>query len=52
MPVCIKNHKKKELIKPVTKLDGIYNETEELIAIIATSIKTASINKLSKPKSS
>ncbi len=36
---------KKELIKPVTKLTGIYNETEELIAIIGKSIRTAINNK-------
>jgi hypothetical protein len=26
---------KKEMIKPVSKLDGVYKETEELIAIVA-----------------
>lgn len=36
---------KKELIKPATKLTGIYNETEELIAIIGKSIRTALNNK-------
>ena len=36
---------KKELIKPAKKLAGIYNETEELIAIIAKSIITAKINR-------
>ncbi|HEX2609203.1 MAG TPA: four helix bundle protein [Flavisolibacter sp.] len=32
---------KKDLIKPVTKLQDIFKETEELIAIIAKSIITA-----------
>lgn len=36
---------KKELIKPVEKLQGIFKETEELIAIIAKSIETAKANK-------
>ena len=40
---------KKALIKPVSKLDGVYKETEELIAIMAKSIETATANK-SKPK--
>ena len=35
---------KKELIKPVSKLDEIYMETEELIAIIAKSISTTKKN--------
>jgi len=35
---------KKEMIKPVTKLEGIYRETEELIAIVAKSITTAKKN--------
>jgi four helix bundle protein len=35
---------KKEMIKPVTKLDGVYKETEELIAIVAKSISTAKKN--------
>jgi four helix bundle protein len=33
--------RKKEMIKPVTKLEGVYKETEELIAIIGKSISTA-----------
>lgn len=41
---------KKELIKPAKKLDGIYKETEELIAIMAKSIETANKNKSSKSK--
>ncbi len=36
---------KKEMIKPVEKLQDIFNETEELIAIIAKSIDTAQKNK-------
>lgn len=39
---------KKEFIKPVKKLEGIYNETEELVAIIAKSIVTAKKNKENK----
>jgi four helix bundle protein len=35
---------KKELIQPVKKLDAVYKETEELIAIIAKSIVTAKKN--------
>jgi four helix bundle protein len=35
---------KKEMIKPVAKLDGVYKETEELIAIVAKSISTAKKN--------
>ena len=36
------------MIKPVTKLDGVCKETEELVAIIAKSIETAKRNKASK----
>jgi len=39
---------KKEMIKPVKKLDGINKETEELIAIIAKSVATAKNNITSK----
>jgi four helix bundle protein len=39
---------KKEMIKPVSKLEGINKETEELIAIIAKSIETAKKNRDSK----
>jgi hypothetical protein len=39
---------KKELIKPVNKLNGINKETEELIAIIAKSVATAKKNIASK----
>jgi len=36
---------KKQMIKPIKKLGGIYKETEELIAIIAKSISTAEKNR-------
>jgi four helix bundle protein len=36
---------KKAYIKPISMLDGIYKETEELIAIIGKSISTAEKNK-------
>jgi len=36
--------RKKQMIKPITKLECIYKETEELIAIIAASIRTARNN--------
>jgi len=39
---------KKELIKPALKLDGVYKETEELIAIMAKSIETANKNPILK----
>lgn len=45
---ALKVIRRKELIKPVSKLEGIYNETEELIAITAKSIETAKKNKGSK----
>lgn len=41
---ALKIIRKKEMIKPVTKLDEVYKETEELIAIIAKSITTAKKN--------
>ena len=41
----IKIISKKEIIKPSGKLTEIYKETEELIAIIGKSIKTAQKNK-------
>src|SRR5688572_20005900 len=41
---------KKTLIKPVSRVDGIYKETEELIAIMAKSIETADKNKPKKNK--
>jgi four helix bundle protein len=36
---------KKEMIKPVEKLQDVFKETEELISIIAKSIATAQRNK-------
>ena len=47
---ALKIIKKKELIKPISKLTGIYKETEELIAIMAKSIETANKNKPQKVK--
>ncbi len=41
---ALKIIRKKEMIKPVKKLEAIYKETEELIAIIAKSIATAEKN--------
>ena len=45
---ALKIIRRKGLIKPVSKLDDIYKETEELIAIIAKSIETAKKNKAAK----
>lgn len=45
---ALKIIRKKEMIKPDVKLTGIYKETEELIAIIGKSIKTAEKNKNEK----
>ena len=45
---ALKIIRRKELIKPVSKLVDIYLETEELIAIIAKSIATAKKNKAAK----
>jgi four helix bundle protein len=42
--VCLKLIREKQLIKPVKRLDGIFKECEELIAIIAKSIDTAKKN--------
>lgn len=46
--VAMKIIRKKEMIRPVSKLADIYKETEELIAIIAKSIDTANKNKNKK----
>ena len=43
--VALKVIRKKEMIKPISKLDDIYKETEELNAIIAKSIDTSKKNK-------
>jgi four helix bundle protein len=48
--IALKIIHKKEMIKPVTKLDPIYKETEELIAIIARSIATSKKNNVSQTK--
>jgi four helix bundle protein len=45
---ALKIIRRKELIKPVSKLSDIYKETEELIAIIAKSIETTKKNKVIK----
>ncbi len=37
--VALKIIIKKEMIKPIKKLEGVYTETEELVAIIAKSIE-------------
>ena len=42
---ALKIIRKKELIKLIKRTDGLYKETEELIAIIAKSIETAQNNK-------
>lgn len=42
---ALKIIRRKQMIKPVKKLDSIYKETEELIAIIAKSKATAQKNK-------
>lgn len=42
---ALKIIRKKELIKPVDRTDKIFKETEELIAIVAKSIETATKNK-------
>lgn len=42
---ALKIIRRKELIKPVKRTDGVIKETEELIAIIAKSIETAEKNK-------
>jgi four helix bundle protein len=41
---ALKVIRKKEMIKPVSKLEGVYKETEELIAIVAKSISTTRKN--------
>jgi len=47
--VCLKLISKKEMIKPVKKLEPLKKQNEELIAISSTSIETAKKNKI-KPK--
>jgi four helix bundle protein len=43
--VALKIIIKKQLIKPVSNLDNIFQETQELIAIVAKGIETANKNK-------
>jgi four helix bundle protein len=43
--VALKIIIKKQLIKPVSNLDSIFQETQQLIAIVAKSIETANKNK-------
>ena len=47
--VAMKIIRKKDMINPISKLDKIFKETEELITIIAKSIETAKKNKEAKP---
>jgi four helix bundle protein len=42
--VCLKIILHKQLIKPISRLDSLYEECEELIAIAAKSINTAKKN--------
>ena len=42
--VCLKLIIRKEMIKPASRLDGLENECEQLIKIVATSIETARKN--------
>ena len=42
--IALKVIRAKGMIKPVSKLDGVFKETEELIAIFAKSITTAKKN--------
>ena len=42
--VCLKLIKKKEMIKPIGRLDNLFREDEELIAIVSKSIDTAKKN--------
>ena len=48
--VCLKLISRKQMIKPVKRLDNIKKECEELISITFTSIETAKKNKR-KPRS-
>ena len=42
--VCLKLIIRKEMIKPASRLDGLENECEQLIKIVAASIETARKN--------
>lgn len=48
--IAMKIIRKKKLIRPVANLDNIFNETLELIAIIAKSIETANKSKPTSDK--
>jgi four helix bundle protein len=48
--IALKIIRKKQLIRPVSKLELIFNETEQLAAIIAKSISTAKKRVLNGPK--
>lgn len=48
--VALKIIREKQLIKPLSRLDGIYREAEELIAIIGKSVQTARKNKEKEPE--
>jgi|SRR5690606_19032167 len=48
--ISLKIIKKKEMLKPVQRLDAISVENEELIAIFSKSIDTAKKNKNLKPR--
>ena len=43
--VCLKLIRVKQMINPVSRTDAIFNENEELVAIVASSIETAKKNK-------
>lgn len=44
--VALKIIIKKQLIKPLSNLDNVFQETQQLIAIVAKSIETANKNKI------
>lgn len=46
--VCLKLIRKKQMIKPVNRMDDLYKECEELVAIISKSIDTAKKNNQKK----
>ena len=46
---ALKIIRRKEMIRPVKRIDEIFKETEELIAIVAKSIETAIKNKKGVP---
>ncbi len=46
--VCLKLIKKREMIKPATRINKVFKENEELIAISSKSIETAKRNNIKK----